>query len=221
MSGGRAPSAGVHAGSRWSWRRDAARAHWTFRWAVGATMTTGAGRFASTVRSAVSANVVLPAPGVATARKSGCAEAAKRARAACCQGRRVTLRDTGEPVSHGPDEVGYGPRVDPSLIARAVEILRAGGLVAFPTETVYGLGADASNPAAVARIFVAKGRPADHPLIVHIASAGALPSWAADVPPLAAVLAEALWPGPLTIVLRRGTRVPDGVTGGLPTVGLR
>ena len=111
--------------------------------------------------------------------------------------------------------------MDPSLIARAVEILRAGGLVAFPTETVYGLGADASSPAAVGRIFAAKGRPADHPLIVHLGSAEALEGWADHVPPLAHMLAAALWPGPLTIVLRRSSRVPDAVTGGLPTVGLR
>src|SRR5690242_16646500 len=195
MSGGSGPSAGVQAGSRWSCSRAAALAHWTLRWAVGATTTTGAGRRASSVRSATRANVVLPAPGVATARKSGCAEASKRASAACCQGRRVTRRDTGDRVSHGPAELGYGPGVDPSLIARAVEILRAGGLVAFPTETVYGLGADASNPSAVARIFAAKGRPADHPLIVHLGSAAAIDDWASDVPPLARTLGDALWPG--------------------------
>ena len=106
-------------------------------------------------------------------------------------------------------------------IARAVEILRAGGLVAFPTETVYGLGADASNPAAVARIFEAKGRPAEHPLIVHLASAASLDEWASEVPPLARAFAEACWPGPLTLILRRSPRVPDAVTGGLETVGLR
>ena len=106
-------------------------------------------------------------------------------------------------------------------ITRAVEILRGGGLVAFPTETVYGLGADASNPAAVARIFEAKGRPAAHPLIVHLSSAATLPDWASEVPPMAHVLADACWPGPLTIILRRGPRVPDAVTGGLDTVGLR
>ncbi len=106
-------------------------------------------------------------------------------------------------------------------IERAVTVLRAGGLVAFPTETVYGLGADASNPAAVARIFAAKGRPADHPLIVHLASADVLGEWAASVPPLATTFAEACWPGPLTIILRRSSRVPDAVTGGLDTVGLR
>lgn len=106
-------------------------------------------------------------------------------------------------------------------IARAVELLRAGRLVAFPTETVYGLGADASNPAAVARIFAAKGRPADHPLIVHLASAAELDRWALEVPPLARRLAAACWPGPLTIVLRKRPEVLGAVTGGLPTVGLR
>jgi L-threonylcarbamoyladenylate synthase len=112
--------------------------------------------------------------------------------------------------------------MDPSPeIERAVAILRSGGLVAFPTETVYGLGADASNAEAVARIFAAKGRPADHPLIVHLASAAALGDWAVDVPPLAHAFAAACWPGPLTMVLRRSSRVPDAVTGGLPTVGLR
>ncbi|HEX5828377.1 MAG TPA: L-threonylcarbamoyladenylate synthase [Candidatus Limnocylindrales bacterium] len=110
---------------------------------------------------------------------------------------------------------------DPALIDEAVAILRAGGLVAFPTETVYGLGADAANPAAVARIFAAKGRPADHPLIVHLAGAGGIDAWAVDVPPLARALAAACWPGPLTLVLRRAPHVPDAVTGGLPTVGLR
>ena len=106
-------------------------------------------------------------------------------------------------------------------IARAVELLRAGQLVAFPTETVYGLGANARDAAAVAKIFAAKGRPADHPLIVHIASARALPLWAAHVPEAARRLAEAFWPGPLTLVLPRADGVPDAVTGGLSTVGLR
>ena len=111
--------------------------------------------------------------------------------------------------------------VSPALLARAVDLLRAGRLVAFPTETVYGLGADAANPDAVARIFEAKGRPADHPLIVHLAGADALDAWAVDVPALARTLADACWPGPLTLVLRRSATVPDAVTGGLPTVGLR
>ena len=106
-------------------------------------------------------------------------------------------------------------------IARAVELLRAGELVAFPTETVYGLGADASNPAAVARIFAAKGRPADHPLIVHLASAAALDHWAREVPQSARRLAAAFWPGPLTLILKRQAHVPDAVTGGQDTVGLR
>jgi len=104
---------------------------------------------------------------------------------------------------------------------RAVGLLRAGRLVAFPTETVYGLGADASNPQAVARIFAAKGRPADHPLIVHLASAGQVADWAGEFPGPARALAEAFWPGPLTLVLPRGERVPDAVTGGQDTVGLR
>ena len=99
--------------------------------------------------------------------------------------------------------------------------LSAGGLVAIPTETVYGLGADADDGAAVARIFAAKGRPADHPLIVHLAGPEWLPDWAASVPPAAAVLAEACWPGPLTLLLPRAARVLDAVTGGRDTVGLR
>lgn len=106
-------------------------------------------------------------------------------------------------------------------IALAVEILRAGGLVAFPTETVYGLGADASNPAAVRRIFAAKGRPVSHPVIVHVSEAAALKEWAAEVPPAAWELADAFWPGPLTIVLRRARWVPGEVTGGADTVALR
>lgn len=106
-------------------------------------------------------------------------------------------------------------------VARAVALLRAGELVAFPTETVYGLGADASNPAAVAKIFAAKGRPADHPLIVHLPSATALDAWAREVPDAARKLAAAFWPGPLTLILKRQPRVPDAVTGGQDTVGLR
>ncbi len=106
-------------------------------------------------------------------------------------------------------------------IARAVEILRAGGVVAFPTETVYGLGADASNPAAVARIYALKGRPSDHPVIVHLAAASQLRDWALDPSPQALRLADKLWPGPLTLVVRRAPHVPDAVTGGQDTVGLR
>ncbi|MBL0168435.1 MAG: threonylcarbamoyl-AMP synthase [Propionivibrio sp.] len=104
---------------------------------------------------------------------------------------------------------------------QAVELLQAGELVAFPTETVYGLGADAANPQAVARIFAAKGRPADHPLIVHLPGAGYLERWAQDIPAIAWELAEAFWPGPLTLILKRAAEVPDAVTGGQETVGLR
>lgn len=111
--------------------------------------------------------------------------------------------------------------VSPAALDEAVRVLRAGGLVAFPTETVYGLGADAANPAAVARIFAAKGRPADHPLIVHVASAESARDWAATFPPLARTLADAFWPGPLTLILPRSAQVPDAVTGGRATVGLR
>src|SRR4249920_3673626 len=88
-------------------------------------------------------------------------------------------------------------------IEQAVGVLRAGGLVAFPTETVYGLGADAANPLAVAHLFRVKGRPATHPVIVHLASADALPRWAARIPPAAEALAAACWPGPLTMLLDR------------------
>lgn len=109
-------------------------------------------------------------------------------------------------------------RVDADEAAR---ILRAGGIVAVPTETVYGLAAVASDPVAVRRVFAAKGRPVDHPLIVHLASAADLGDWAATVPPAAAALAAAFWPGPLTLVLPRQAGVPDEVTGGLDTVGLR
>ena len=106
-------------------------------------------------------------------------------------------------------------------IAKAAEILRKGGLVAFPTETVYGLGADASNPAAVRKIFAAKGRPPDHPVIVHLAGTSDLKHWAAEVPRAAWLLAEKFWPGPLTMVLKRAVRVSDLITGGQNSVALR
>jgi len=106
-------------------------------------------------------------------------------------------------------------------LKRALDILRQGGLVAFPTETVYGLGADASNPRAVARLYAVKGRPADHPVIVHFASAGQAFAWAREVPDAARRLAERFWPGPLTLILRRSKRAQDFVTGGQDTVGLR
>ena len=93
--------------------------------------------------------------------------------------------------------------------------------MAFPTETVYGLGADASNPAAIKKIFAAKGRPADHPVIVHIADMSDLKHWAAEVPRAAWLLAEKFWPGPLTMVLKRSAQVSDLVSGGQNTIGLR
>lgn len=110
---------------------------------------------------------------------------------------------------------------EPADIERAVDILRAGGLVGFPTETVYGLGANAASDAAVAKIFAAKGRPADHPLIVHIASAEELPQWARDIPETAWALAAQFWPGPLTLILKRARGVADAASGGLDTIGLR
>jgi L-threonylcarbamoyladenylate synthase len=111
--------------------------------------------------------------------------------------------------------------VDHDAIARAVAVLERGGLVALPTETVYGLAADATNEAAVRSIFAAKGRPADHPVIVHVAGADAIAEWSKDAPPAAYALAQAFWPGPLTLVLKRSARVSDVVTGGQDTVGLR
>jgi len=106
-------------------------------------------------------------------------------------------------------------------IARAVALLRAGELVAFPTETVYGLGADARNAAAVGRIYALKRRPAGHPLIVHLAAAGALADWAAVVPSAAQRLAARFWPGPLTLILPRAAGVSDLLTGGQDSIGLR
>lgn len=106
-------------------------------------------------------------------------------------------------------------------IAKAADILRHGGLVAFPTETVYGLGADALNADAAARIYAAKGRPSDNPLIVHIADKDAVYKLAAVVPEKAVMLMDAFWPGPLTIILPKNSIVPDGTTGGLDTVAIR
>jgi L-threonylcarbamoyladenylate synthase len=108
-----------------------------------------------------------------------------------------------------------------AAIARAAERLRAGELVAFPTETVYGLGADASDPAAVRRIFAAKGRPADHPVIVHLAEATHVERWAREFPDGAKRLAHAFWPGPLTLILPRAAHVAELVTAGQDNVGLR
>lgn len=106
-------------------------------------------------------------------------------------------------------------------VEKAVGVLRAGGLVAFPTETVYGLGANAEDPAAVMRVFQAKGRPPSHPLIVHLGGVERLGEWVEDVPETALLLAKRFWPGPLTLVLRRSRRVPLEATGGLETVAVR
>jgi L-threonylcarbamoyladenylate synthase len=106
-------------------------------------------------------------------------------------------------------------------IKDAVAVLRDGRLVAFPTETVYGLGADATNPDALRRLFGVKDRPSEHPVIVHLADPAMVDDWARDVPDAAHRLAEACWPGPLTLVLRRRPCVRDEITGGLETVGLR
>ena len=113
------------------------------------------------------------------------------------------------------------PPIDAFAIERAAEVLRSGGIVALPTETVYGLAADADNEDAVRKLFTAKGRPADHPVIVHVGGADAFDDWAKEVSDDARVLAGTFWPGPLTLVLRRGSRVRDVVTGGQDTVGLR
>ena len=112
-------------------------------------------------------------------------------------------------------------RLPQDEIDQAVEALREGEVVAFPTETVYGLGADASNPDAVRKIFELKGRPATHPLIVHIEHPRALERWALSVPPAAAALAEKFWPGPLTLILRRAPAVDLAITGGQDTVAVR
>jgi L-threonylcarbamoyladenylate synthase len=108
-----------------------------------------------------------------------------------------------------------------SEIRRAAEILRAGGLVAFPTETVYGLGADASSEKAVARLYAVKGRPADHPVIVHFDSLERALPFAREIPDEARILAKAFWPGPLTLILKRSEKAADFVTGGQPSVGIR
>ena len=112
-------------------------------------------------------------------------------------------------------------RCDAAAMGDAAGVLLAGGLVAFPTETVYGLGADASNADAVARIYSVKGRPADHPLIVHVATMDGLGDWARDVPEYAISLARDFWPGPMTLVVPRSELVGDFVTGGQDTVGVR
>ncbi len=119
---------------------------------------------------------------------------------------------------------GATPGVSPAdadSISHAARLLEQGELVVFPTETVYGLGADASNAQAVAGIFAAKGRPSNHPVIVHVARDADLSRWATQVPPEAVRLIEAFWPGPLTLILPRAASVPAAVAGGQDTIGLR
>ncbi len=111
--------------------------------------------------------------------------------------------------------------IDNVAIQRAARALEAGKLVAFPTETVYGLGGDAENPDAIAAIYAAKGRPANHPVIVHIAPQADVTYWATSIPKQARVLMESFWPGPLTLILRRAPGIPDAVSGGQDSIGLR
>lgn len=113
------------------------------------------------------------------------------------------------------------PGTDPQAIVEAARRIQAGALVGFPTETVYGLGADASSDEAVAGIFAAKGRPANHPLIVHLADAGRVSDYASSVPPFAARLTKAFWPGPLTVILPRREGVALAAAGGQNSIGLR
>ncbi len=110
---------------------------------------------------------------------------------------------------------------DPLAIAEAAALLEQGKLVAFPTETVYGLGADAENPSAVAAIYAAKGRPANHPVIVHVAEHADLQRWVQHIPTEAEKLIQAFWPGPVTLILKRSSHIPDAVSGGQDTIGLR
>ena len=112
-------------------------------------------------------------------------------------------------------------KCDATVIQGASQALSQGNLIAFPTETVYGLGADATNPDAVKRIYEVKGRPSDHPLIVHIASLDRMDQWAIDIPEYAIKLARDFWPGPMTLVLKRSTKAKDFITGGQDTVALR
>lgn len=123
-------------------------------------------------------------------------------------------------------EAGRGParelgNDDAACLNRAAQRLAEGGLVAFPTETVYGLGADAQNPEAIARIYQAKGRPANHPVIVHLHPEADLSYWASNVPPEALALVKAFWPGPLTLILPRASQIPAAVSGGQSSIGLR
>ena len=115
----------------------------------------------------------------------------------------------------------YDPAEDAEGVLRAGDILAHGGLVAIPTETVYGLAANAYDEAAVKAVYAAKGRPSDNPMIVHIAELSALPELVTAIPENAKILAEAFWPGPLTMVLPRSSKIPLTTTGGLETVAIR
>jgi L-threonylcarbamoyladenylate synthase len=110
---------------------------------------------------------------------------------------------------------------DSIAIRQASELLKAGQLVAFPTETVYGLGADATNPQGIERLYRAKGRPSNHPVILHLGSFDQLPEWCIDIPKAAETLAKAFWPGPLTMVFKRSAKALDAITGGQDTVAIR
>ncbi|WP_118180988.1 L-threonylcarbamoyladenylate synthase [Paraburkholderia phosphatilytica] len=125
------------------------------------------------------------------------------------------------PDSSQPTDPHDPHGVTPAQIEHAAALLDAGELVAFPTETVYGLGGDAESPEAIARIYAAKGRPANHPVIVHLAPHGDPRYWVADLPPAAQKLIDAFWPGPLTLILKRAAHIPAAVSGGQDSVGLR
>ncbi len=131
---------------------------------------------------------------------------------------------TGPPCknTHMPKSmIAKLPAVSKAELKAAVDALVAGELVAFPTETVYGLGADAANAKATLKIFAAKGRPADHPLIVHVAKGSDLAEWVSDLPDITEKLIAAFWPGPLTLILKKSRAIPSAVTGGQSSVGLR
>lgn len=130
------------------------------------------------------------------------------------------MRSFRTPVLTASQPTRSFPANDEAL-ARAAQLLRHGGVVAFPTETVYGLGANAADEVAVRRVFAIKGRPLGHPVIVHLAVAEQMNEWARDVPTAARLLAERFWPGPLTLVLPRSTHASDLVTGGQTTVAVR
>src|SRR5207245_2588304 len=152
-------------------------------------------------------------------RLSAARQADERAQVDDRTSRRRNVRAGRDRALAAPTRPAHGQMS--SRIAEAVAKLAAGEVVAFPTETVYGLGADATNDAAIAKIFALKGRPADHPLIVHIADPEGLDAWARNVPDRGRTLAERFWPGPLPMILEKSPRLPASVTGGQDTVGLR